>query len=79
MEKTIVTCDKERLDISEVVDFIKDGFGDDVDTIIDNAIFGYIKAEVEVDCVDTKFFDGITTLRMLRDAFRNIKVVHDDK
>ena len=79
MEKTIVTCGKERLDISKVVDFIKDGFGDDVDTIIDNAIFGYIKAEVEEDCVGTKFFDGITALRMLRDAFRNIKVVHDDE
>ena len=42
MEKTIVTCGKERLDISSVVEIIQDGYAEEIPTFIDNSIFGYL-------------------------------------
>ncbi|HOU67611.1 MAG TPA: hypothetical protein PKW49_03380 [Paludibacteraceae bacterium] len=43
MEKTIVTCVKDRLDISSIVEFIADGFANNAATLIDDAIFSHLR------------------------------------
>ena len=79
MEKTIVTCCKERLDISSVVEIIQDGYAEEIPTFIDNSIFGYLHTAASEKVIGSEFLQEIEYLRFLRDAFRNIKVVHDDE
>ena len=79
MEKTIVTCGKERLDISSVVEIIQDGYAEEIPTFIDNSIFGYLRTLTSDRRVNDESVEELESLRILRDAFRNIKVVHDDE
>ncbi len=79
MEKTIVTCGKERLDISSVVEIIQDGYAEEIPTFIDNSIFGYLRTLTADRRVNDESVEELESLRILRDAFRNIKVVHDDE
>ena len=67
-------ADMRNIDSQEVSELIVVRQGN-----IDNSIFGYLHTAASEKVIGSEFLQEIEYLRFLRDAFRNIKVVHDDE
>lgn len=63
-----------------IADFITYGYESaEIASLIDKALFDYIYNRINEGMADDNDSRGISTLREVRDAFANIKVLHDNE